>query len=483
MTQQELEALVKLGESETLEFKKTTGQLKPALETIAAFLNHKGGIVLIGVDRKGHILGQDVTDSTQQEIAQEIRKIEPAISPDINYLSIGSSKKLIILAVPAGDQKPYLYDGRAYRRIGSATQRMTHEHQLQYFQSNAYHTHPWESLPAREINLQDLDQAEIVRTIKEGVAKNKIDNLYDTNDPINILHGLGLMKGNVLFNAAVVLFGLNFKPYYFQCRAKLARFRGIDKDEFLDSRQVEGHAFKLYEECLAFINRYNSVSSHFKSGISKRIDEPTYPPLAVREALVNALVHRDYTQHGGAIRIAIYDDRLEIWSSGILPKGVHLEELWDLHTSQPRNELIADTFHRRGLLEEWGRGTNKIINECRNWGNKDPEFFEQMGSFCVRIWAKEHSSSLIVNPEEKSIGVDLLTQMKALSKRQYEIIGLLEKFEELRASEIKDKLSNTLADRTLRDDLLYLKQLKLLETKGRGKATTWRLGVNKPPFN
>lgn len=465
MSPQELEALVKLGESETLEFKKTTAQLKPTLETLSAFLNHKGGTVLVGIDAQGHILGQDVTDSTQREIAQEIRKIEPAVSPDIHYVDVGPSKKVIILTVPAGDHKPHLYDGRAYRRVGSATQRMTHEYQLQYFQESVYQSRPWESLTAHEIGLENLDHTEIIRTIKEGIAKGRIDSLLETNDPIEALHGLGLMQDDVLCNAAVVLFGLRFKPYYFQCRAKLARFRGIDKDEFLDNRQVEGHAFKLYEECLAFITRYNPIASHFKPGISERIDEPAYPLLAVREALVNALVHRDYSQHGGAIRIAVYDDRLEILSTGILPKGVHLEKLWGLHTSQPRNELIADTFHRRGLLEEWGRGTNKIINDCRNSGNKDPEFFEESNSFCVRIWAKENRAHSTASSYE--------VKAKVLSKRQVEIVNLLKKAGELKASEIKENLSDKLADRTLRENLLYLKQNGFIEAKGRGKSATW----------
>ncbi len=118
----------------------------------------------------------------------------------------------------------------------------------------------------------------------------------------------------------------------------------------------------------------------------ERIDELLLPTAALREALVNALCHRDYAIHGGAVNAAVYDDRTEIWSDGTLPFGLRPEDLKREHTSHPRNPFITDVFHRRGLIEQWGRGTQTIVELCLKAGHPEPEFGEQAGSVFVRLW-------------------------------------------------------------------------------------------------
>ncbi len=112
---------------------------------------------------------------------------------------------------------------------------------------------------------------------------------------------------------------------------------------------------------------------------------PLFPLLALREAVVNALCHRDYSIPGGAVSITIYDDRLEVWSAGTLPFGLQVEDLKRDHQSRPRNLLIAGVFYRRGLVEQWGRGTQNIVELCVEAGHPEPEFVEQAGAVGVRF--------------------------------------------------------------------------------------------------
>ena len=183
-----------------------------------------------------------------------------------------------------------------------------------------------------------------------------------------------------------ILFGKESLPDYPQRQLRLARFKGTDKSEFLDNRQPRGHAFALLDEAMTFLHRHLPISGRFEPGRLERIDELLFPTAALREALVNALCHRDYSIHGGAVSVAVYDDRTEIWSDGTLPFGLRPEDLKREHTSHPRNPFITDVFYRRGLIEQWGRGTQKIVELCVRAGHPEPEFGEQAGSVFVRFW-------------------------------------------------------------------------------------------------
>lgn len=174
-------------------------------------------------------------------------------------------------------------------------------------------------------------------------------------------------------------------------------YRG--KTEFIDQRQSQGHALALLRESLEFLRRHLPVAGRIEPGLFERVDEPLFPLLALREALVNAFCHRDYSVVEGAVSVAIFDDRLEIWSDGSLPFGLSVEQLRRDHLSRPRNPLIAEVFYRPGLIERWGRGTQRIIELCLQAGHPEPEFVDQAGTLGVRFipsgYIAPHRISLI----------------------------------------------------------------------------------------
>jgi ATP-dependent DNA helicase RecG len=272
-----------------------------------------------------------------------------------------------------------------------------------------------------------------------------------------------------VLNAAVVVFGRRMLPHYLQCQLRMARFRGSDKTEFLDQRQTYGHALQLLEEAVQFLTRHLPVAGRIEPGVFERADAPLFPPVALREALVNAFCHRDYSIAGGSVSLAIYDDRLEIWSDGTLPFGLSVEDLKRDHLSRPRNPLIAEVFYRRGLVERWGRGTQKIVELCVQAGHPEPEFVEQAGAVGVRFLP-----SAYIAPHR--IAHDLTT-------RQRRILQALAGRPHLGFGELRASVAPAVAVRTLRDDLLHLKRLGVIGLRGRGRGATWFLisqhGSNK----
>jgi ATP-dependent DNA helicase RecG len=207
-------------------------------------------------------------------------------------------------------------------------------------------------------------------------------------DPGDILDRLGLRREGVVTQAAQMLYGTRFLPDYPQGRLKLGRFRGTKiTGDILDNRQDYLHAFAAVREGMAFLERTLPLSGHFVEGRIEREDRLALPPDALREVLLNAVMHRDYAQPGGHVAIAVFDDRVEIRSTGALPAGITAEQLSGPHPSVLRNPLIAETFHRTGAVEVWGRGTNRVIDECRRYGVDEPTFEEQGGTVVVTFRA------------------------------------------------------------------------------------------------
>ncbi len=185
-----------------------------------------------------------------------------------------------------------------------------------------------------------------------------------------------------------MLYGTRFLPDYPQCALKLGRFRGTRvTGEIVDNRQEHLNAFAAVREGMAFLDRTLPLGARFPKGTIFREDRLPVPPEALREILLNAVMHRDYSDPGGYVAIAIFDDRVEISSFGRFPSGMIADQLSRTHLSKLRNLLIAEAFHRTGAVEIWGRGTNRVIEACREHGIQAPVFEERQGFVIVTFRA------------------------------------------------------------------------------------------------
>lgn len=461
MKRREIERIAQAGESETIEFKKSTAQLRRAAETVCGMLNGNGGRVLIGVTPEGRILGQTISDKTLREIAEILQKFEPPANIEQQRVRTNGDKEVLVLkAIPNPEARPYVVDGRAYQRVGSTTSLMPQETYQRLLSERAHSRTRWENQPAERYDIAKLDSEEILRTVRLGIAAGRLPESTGTIIP-DILERLELSQEGKLNNAAVVLFGTRYMPDYPQCQLRMARFRGLDKSEFIDQRQIEGHSFTLLEEAMLFLRRHLPIAGRIVPGLFEREDEPLFPLVALREALVNALCHRDYTIFGGAVSLAIYDDRLEIWSDGTLPFGLQPEDLKRDHPSRPRNPLIAKVFYLRGIIERWGRGTQKIIELCVKAGHPEPEFGEQAGAVWVRFLPSGYIAPHRVAHD--------------LTDRQRELLQILAHHGPLPLREIRKRLSAPPSDRMIQEDLAHLRRLTLVQSGGRGRGAVYRL--------
>ncbi len=314
------------------------------------------------------------------------QRIDPPAFPEIERVNVAEDREVMAVRVNQGSARPYQYRGTAYRRVGNTTVAMSAEEYNRVLFERMHSEQRWENQAASEWSVEDLDVAEIRNTVAEAVRIGRL-NEPGSREPDDLLRGLGLIRDGVLFRAAAVLFG-NAERLEFempQCLLRVARFRGLDRSEFLDNRQFNGNAFELFSSAERFLRDTLPIASRFESGRIQRIDEPLYPPLATREALANALCHRDYALGGGSVGLAVYDDRLEVTSTGSLHFGLTPDELFGPHESRPWNPLIARTFYRRGIIEEWGRGTLKMAELATSAGLPRPEIEDASGAVTVRF--------------------------------------------------------------------------------------------------
>ena len=462
MDRREVSALVSQGESESLEFKATTGTRREAAATICAMLNQRGGHVLFGVAPEGSISGQQVSESTIEDVSAEIQRIDPPVFPEIERVRVSGGLEIIAVHVEPGASRPYQYRGASYRRVGNTTRTMSTDEYNRMLFERMHSEQRWENQPAHGWTIEDLDEAEVRNTIAQAVHVGRL-NEPESRDPADLLQGLGLMQGGTFVRAAIVLFGKadRIESRLPQCLLRVARFRGIDRSEFLDNRQFIGNAFTLLASGERFLRDSLPIASRFESGRMERIDEPLYPPLATREALANALCHRDYTMGGGSIGLAVYDDRLEITSPGPLHFGLTPNDLFGPHESRPWNPLIARAFYRRGIIEEWGRGTIKMADLVTTAGLPHLEIEQRNDYVTIRFRRVDAS--------------EIHGASGDLTQQQSEVLALLRNSDVgLALREIQSMLNSRPSERQARGYLASLKNRGLATASGHGRSARWR---------
>ena len=459
----EIEGWVNSGESETSELKRSTGERKEAAKSLCAMLNHRGGRVIFGVESNGRIVGQQVSDNTIEHLCQTLNEIEPSVTPTIDRIDISNGLEVLVVRVETGHNKPYTYQHQAYRRVGNTNHTLSRHEYNQMLIERMHGERRWEDEPASGWTEDFLDDTEIVRIIREAVQRGRLEH-PGSEDPHELLRGLGLTRNGQILRAAAVLFGRSNQVManYPQCLLRVARFRGTDKTEFLDNRQFHGNAFSLLRRAERFLLENLPVAGRITPGLFERVDDPLYPPIALREALANAFCHRDYSVGGGSVAVAIYDDRLEITSSGTLHFGLTAEALFLQHESLPWNPRIARVFYLSGIIESWGRGIIKMVELATEAGLPEPEIEEAGGCVTVRFRPSQY-----IPPQR--IGHNL-------NERQRDVLRLLDgALLGLAFGEIASHFKAEATYRQVRRDLEILRSLRLISSEGRGRGARWRL--------
>lgn len=363
--------ILAMPEGKTLEFKRDISSLKSILKTIVAFANTAGGIVVIGREDDGKIQGVSNIFKAEESLASAVAdSIRPMMMPEIEIITF-EGKPLFFIRVARWRGPFYLKtegpEKGVYVRLGSTNRRAGPEilAELKRAARNICH----DLMPCTDLTSQDIDVDRIKKVFFE------VDRVINERK----MESLGLLVPHAgrqtVSYGGLILFGTNAlrNRYFPDARVSCARFRGADKAEFIDRMDVEGTVLDAIEEVPSFIKRNTRLLPKIKS--LKRHDIPEYPEMAVREVLVNAIAHADYSLTGMRIQIAIYSDRMEIQNPGMLPFGMTMDD-FKAGVSKIRNRVIARVLRELGLMEEWGSGYMRVSEACRSGGYPEPEWHE-----------------------------------------------------------------------------------------------------------
>ena len=409
--------LLKRTESKTLEFKRDLSSPDGVLRTIVAFANTAGGVLLLGVeDATGNVGGVAEPLAMEESLANLVSdSILPRLVPDIEILPWRGNHVLAVQVHPSAG-RPHclasagLEDG-VYVRVGSTNRRADREliDELRRFARGE--TFDEQAMPDCDSEALDFRAASESFAAVRKLSRADLDTLR-----LTVKH----QGRKVPTVGGMLLFGTQRLDHFPDAWVQAGRFRGTDKAHIIDTAEIKNFPARAVEDAIAFVQKHSLHGMEI--GAVRRKESWNLPPVAVREAIVNAIAHTDYSQLGAPIRISIFDDRLEVENPGLLPFGLTVDDLLQ-GVSKLRNRVIGRVFHELGLIEQWGSGIQRMVAVCRDAGLAQPVLQEIGTRFRVTIHtAKTHAPS--VDKTDQAV-LDALAEDNGLSTREIaNMIGL-----------------------------------------------------------
>jgi len=399
-------------ESQTTEYKSSWRD--EYLKIICAFANTEGGDLIIGVDDKGNPIGLKNTQKLLEDIPNKVKDILGLI-PQVE-LKEKRGKEIIKVKINPS-YAPISYKGQFFIRSGSTTQELKGRELTRFLISKS--GKGWDEYIEEKATMKDID-IETLDMFRE-LSKKRLPFAYREKDNFKLLEKLNLIEDGRLKRAAILLFGKNPKKFYISAYIKVGKF--LTDTDIVSTDDIEGNLLQQVEKTIEILKTKYLISPIKFEGIYRK-EDMEYPEEALREAIINAVIHRDYI--GPHTQLKIYPDKITLWNVGELPKKLRIEELKRNHSSYPRNEILADVFFKAGLIEAWGRGTIKIINECKKAGLPEPEFKEEFGGLSVYfykdIYTEENLRKMGLN-ERQIKAVMYVRQKRKITNKEYQKIN------------------------------------------------------------
>ena len=446
MNAKEFKAILTGGETEAIEFKEILND--SFYKNIAAFANAGGGIILLGIDKSGGIKGIESSSRFLEDLTNRIVN-KLAVYPDM--VTLDTEGKRVIAVKVVRSSYPVSYEGRYYERVGNTTREMRSD-KLRILLSQGK---PWDSLSG-EFSLKEIDTETVRHFVNLAVEMNRLSDVSLKESPEMLLEKLDLLSEGKPTNGAILLFGKNPQKYFFNLCVRIGRFK--TETIIIDDKWLKGNLFQQFEETIATIKQLISVRYEI-TGI-EREDIWDYPIPALREAVLNTLIHRDYFNIANFILIKVYDDRIWISNPGGLPEGITVNELRGPHKSYVRNPLIARVFYLAGYIEHYGSGTVRMMEWMRETGLPEPDFKEEMGGFSVYFHKDIYTESNLI--------------VMGLNERQIRAVTYVKDKGKINNKEYQELVNTT--KKTASRDMMDLVEKEILEQIGTtGKGTYYIL--------
>jgi ATP-dependent DNA helicase RecG len=455
----DLKELIERGETQCLEFKESSGLKDEIGETISAFSNSDGGTVIIGVSNSGGVHGVDIGKNTLEELANYIkRNTDPQAFPSVKIQEIGG-KKVVMIEVEESQEKPVFFKNHAYKRVGKTNQRISSSELRKLAKESGERVY-WDEQICEDASLEDIEEDKVRWYLerREKIRKVKKPEKMDIDTLLLNIGAAKKVNSEVKpTNAGILFFGKNPQRFVLQSQLRTARFAGktLTRD-FLDRLDCLGTLWEMVEGSEDFV-RKNIRLFGFRTEYSfQRIDKLEYPIKAIREGIINALIHRNYFEPADT-RVAIFDNRIEIISPGSFPEGVTPEE--PKHV--PVNPVLCQLMYDAGFIEKYGTGIYMIKELCEEYGIQEPEY--EISNVETKLVFRSGGMAVVISEIEK-LGVKLNERQSRALKYAF------------REGFITNKIYaeiNEVSNKTASLELRAIVRMDLLGVEGRGRSTKY----------
>jgi len=430
-----LRHLIEQGESQTIEFKISFQ--KEVIESVVAFANAKGGRIFIGVQDDAKIVGVDIQQESLQNWINQIKlSSSPSVIPDIS-VEVIDDKTIVLIDVKEYPMKPIAYKNRYYKRIKNSNHLMSLDEianmHLQTINAS------WDYYIDDRHDFSDISQENIDYFIKK--VENNLGKTFN-DDPFTVLKKYELIKEDKLTFGAYLLFTSNNSAL---TAFQIGRFK--DAITIIDNIDINTNLFTQIELAITFIKKH-LMTEFIITGEPQRIVKYDYPLEAIREIVINMIVHRDYRDSGNSI-VKIFDDRIEFFNPGKLYDDLTIEKLQSGdYASRTRNRAIARAFKEAGIIERYGSGIGRIKSECKLHGVIEPIFEEFVHGFKVVLFKEK----LQIESVGINVGIDV-----GIDVGINELFQFIQTNQPIRVTQIKQSF-NSVTTRTIER---WIKQLKI----------------------
>jgi ATP-dependent DNA helicase RecG len=461
MKTKDVSKIIGAGESATIEWKPSLSQINEIIESITAFSNTEGGRLFVGVSRNGSVTGVSIGKDTIESLANRIAQhTEPKMHPRITVITV-EGKEIIVIDVKESHNKLVLANGKAYTRVARSTRQVGKDEHERFIIEKHKDKLQFDTQVCKGATLKDINSAKVKWFLEKAKEERRL-TIPERVSTKEALEYLKVLQHGKLNNTGILLFGKDPQKFFVQAKIRAGRIKGTEGNDFLDMKVLEGTIPELRENAMRFIAEHIKKAVFFDA--NQRYDKWEYPLRALEEALNNALAHRDYFSNSD-IQLAVYDDRIEIWNPGELPKELTPEQLKVKHKSIPRNPFLADRLYLIKYIEHLGSGTNRIVEEMREDKLPDPVFANNSGGFEIVLIGPGKSFEKAIE-DAKLHKLDLNDrQKKAMSYLRSK--GEISRKEYAKLSEISLRQANK--------DLNDLLKKKVIIQVGMGRSTKYRV--------
>ncbi|MDR1679222.1 MAG: putative DNA binding domain-containing protein [Prevotellaceae bacterium] len=420
------------------------------LKWICGFANAQGGKIYIGKDDAGAVIGVEDYKKLMDEIPNKIKN-NLGITAEVNLLQEDDKHFIEIVVQPYS--VPISLRGRYYFRSGSVKQELTGAALNEFLLKRAGHT--WDDVIETRAAFDDIDEKTIKIFLRKAEEAGRLPDIDGLSTP-ELLEKLRLTKNGQIKRAAIVLFGKDPGSFYPNIFVKIGKF---DDDDFTIRFQEteEGNLIQVLDKVLRSLDHKFLIRNISFEGMN-RIETLEYPIPALREMLLNALIHRNYM--GAPTQIRVYDNKMFVWNDGGLPATITLPQLTQSHSSHPRNPILAGACFLGGYIDSWGSGIMKIINSSKAAGLPTPELQEKEGGFIVTLFKDRFTAE----------------QLQKLGLNERQIKAVLYVKEKGKITNAEYQQLNSVSKPTATRDLTELAEThKILKNSGLGAGSIYEL--------